>query len=62
MATDHQGGKIVVVGDTRIPIPDSLVVRASPDGRIHVCFRMVTGDQFSDPEFLPFCLFLPAES
>jgi hypothetical protein len=61
MLTNHEGAKIVIVGDTRISIPHGLVARASPDGRIHVCFRTVAGDQFSGPEILPFCLFLPAE-
>ena len=60
--TDDRGGKIVVVGQTQIPIPDGFTARSSPDGRIHVCFRTVVGEQYGDLNFLPLCLFLPAQS
>jgi hypothetical protein len=60
--TDDHGGKIVVVGQTQIPIPDDFKVRSSPDGRIHVCFRTVAGEQYGGPNFLPICLFVPAQS
>ena len=59
--TDARGDTIVVVGHHRISIPRSLQVRSSPDGRSHVCFRIVT-----EPEVgsftMPFCLFQPAQS
>jgi hypothetical protein len=60
--TDGRGGKIVVVGHTHIPIPDGFTARSSPDGRIHVCFRTVAGEQYGGPDILPLCLFLPAQS
>ena len=62
IATDERGGKIVVVGHTRIPIPDGFTARSSPDGRIHVCFLTVVGEQYGGPDYLPLCLFLPAQS
>jgi hypothetical protein len=62
IVSDEQGGKIVVVGQTRISIPDGFTTRSSPDGRIHVCFRTVAGEQYGGPNFLPLCLFLPAQS
>jgi hypothetical protein len=60
--TDSAGARMVMVRDQRIPIPLGLVPRASPDGRIHICFRSATGDLDGAPSFLPFCLFLPAQS
>jgi hypothetical protein len=60
--SDEQGGRVVVVGHTRISIPDGFTARSSPDGRIHVCFRTVAGEQYGGPDFLPLCLFLPAQS
>jgi hypothetical protein len=54
--------RITRVGDQQIAIPSSLVPRSSPDGRIHVCFRVVAGDLNGAPTLLPFCLFLPAQS
>ena len=62
METDVDGGKVVVVGHTRIPIPHGFTVRSSPDGRVHVCFRTVAGEQYGGPDHLPLCLFLPAQS
>lgn len=59
---DKLGGRIVIVRQTRIPIPEGFTVRASPDGRIHVCFKTMAGDHYGGQEFLPLCLFLPAES
>ena len=55
-------GKTVIVGQTRIPIPDGQVRRASPDGRVHVCFRSGPGELYGDPNYLILCLFLPPES
>ena len=62
IVTDERGGRIVIVGHTQIPIPDGFTVRSSPDGRIHVCFKTVAGEQYGGPDFLPLCLFLPAQS
>lgn len=56
------GGRIVVVGHTQISIPEGFTARASPDGRIHICFRTLAGEQNGDPNFLPLCLFVPAQS
>ena len=56
------GGRLVRVRDQRVPIPVGLAPRASPDGRIHICFRSFAGDINGTPSFLPFCLFLPAQS
>ena len=57
-----RGSMTVVVGDLRIPIPAGFPVRASPDSRVHVCFRMFTGDVDGTPAITPICLFLPAQS
>ena len=46
------------IRDQRIPIPVALVPHASPDGRIRICFRSLTGDL----NLAPSCLFLPAQS
>ena len=62
IVSDEQGGRIVLVGQTRISIPDGFTTRSSPDGRIHVCFRTVTDEQYGRPNFFPLCLFLPAQS
>ena len=64
---DDRGGKIVVVGQTRILIPVGFTARSSPDSRIHVCFRtaaseQVAGELVGDPTFELLCLFLPAQS
>jgi hypothetical protein len=62
IVTDERGGKIVVIGLTRIPIADDFTARSSPDGRVHICFRTTAGEQYGGPSFVPLCLFLPAQS
>jgi len=59
---NEHGGKIVVVGQTNIPIPDNFIARSSPDNRIHVSFRTTAGEQYGGPSFIPLCLFVPAQS
>jgi len=61
IATGEDGRKVVIVGRHRISIPSRLVPRSSPDGRIHVCFAVLTAE-YSAPYALPLCLFLPAQS
>jgi hypothetical protein len=55
------GGRIVVAGRQRVQVPPDFPVRASPDGLIHICFRIIT-----EPEqgifTMPLCLFVPAQS
>jgi hypothetical protein len=62
IVVDGRGGKIALVGQTEIPIPDGFTARSSPDSRIHVCFRTTAGAQYGGPDILLFCLFLPAQS
>ena len=62
VVADEGGGKTVVVGHTRISIPDGFAARSSPDGQIHICFLTTVGEQYGGPNFLPLCLFLPAQS
>jgi hypothetical protein len=57
MEPDDRGDWTVFVGDRRIWVPHGFAVRASPDDRIHICFRR---DDFQF--FMPLCLFLPAKS
>ena len=59
--TDARGDTIVIVGHHRIKIPRSLRVRSSPDGRSHICFRVVTEPEV-DSFTMPLCLFQPALS
>jgi hypothetical protein len=62
IVTGSDGGRMVRVRDQRIPIPVGLAPRASPDSRIHICFKSTAGDLDGAPSFLPLCLFLPAQS
>ena len=62
IVTASDGAKMVRVRDQQIPIPIGLAPRASPDGRIHICFRSFPGDLNGVSSFLPLCLFLPAQS
>jgi hypothetical protein len=61
IVTDKHGDKVVIVGDRQISIPRRLVIRSSPDHRIHICFVVLTAE-FSAPYALPLCLFVPAQS
>lgn len=59
--TDSGGRMTVIVGDRRIAIPRRYAPRTSPDGRIHVCFRM-DPNEFDGSEIITLvCLFLPAQ-
>lgn len=60
--THEPGGKFVIVGHTRIPIPKDFVPRSSPDGRIHVCFSTSAGELYGEPTYVVLCLYLPGES
>lgn len=62
MLTGAEGRRVVIVGHIHVSIPDDFPSRASPDGRIHICFRTVAGELYSEPYYLLLCLFLPAES
>jgi hypothetical protein len=55
--TDKHGDWSVRVGSLRIWVPKIFEVRASPDQRAHICYRL-------DKEFgyMPLCLFLPTGS
>jgi hypothetical protein len=58
---DGRGGMTVIVGDRRIAIPRNFAPRTSPDGRIHVCFRMYPNEMDGSTIITPVCLFLPAQ-
>lgn len=60
--TDATGHMIVVVGRRRIWIPFGLESRLSPDGRVHICFRVLTGELDGSTFTMPLCLFMPAQS
>lgn len=57
---DGRGGRSVLVGQVRIPVPDGTQPRPSPDGRIHACFRSWAGDLNGLQTFSLICLFIPA--
>ncbi len=54
---DRNGDFAVRVGTLSVWVPREFAVRSSPDGRVHVCFRV---DETGFPTV--FCLFRPAES
>jgi hypothetical protein len=56
IVADAYGNRMVIVGERRVWIPPGFAVRASPDGRIHVCF---TDDVYGAQA--PRCVFAPAE-
>lgn len=60
--TDATGHMIVGVGRRRIWIPFGLETRPSPDGRVHICFRVLTGELDGSTFTMPLCLFMPAQS
>lgn len=62
MTTDARGDRIVVVGARRVWIPDGLTAGSSPDGRVHICFRVVAGELDNSTFMVPICLFVPAQS
>lgn len=51
---DHRGDWSVRVGQLRIWVPERFEIRASPDGRAHICYR-----KDNELGYLPLCLFLP---
>jgi hypothetical protein len=59
---DGRGGMTVIVGDLRIGIPGDFVPRASPDSRVHVCFRMYPNEMDGNIIVTPICLFVPAQA
>ena len=59
--TNAHGDRIVIVGRHRIFIPRSLSARSSPDGRIHICLRLVAATE-GDISTTPICLFMPPQS
>ncbi len=58
----ERGGQVVVVGQIRIWLPADFAARPSPDGQVHICFRVAAGELYGEQTILPFCLFLPAQS
>jgi hypothetical protein len=62
IASDARGHRIVLVGARRIWIPNGLAARPSPDGRVHICFRVVAGELDNSTFTVPICLFVPAQS
>ena len=58
----YRGDRTVFVGGYQIPIPRELVARSSPDGRVHICFRVNPGQLYDKPDLETFCLFLPEQS
>jgi hypothetical protein len=57
IGTDVSGNRIVIVGERKVWVPTGFPVRASPDGRIHICF---TDDVYGSQ--MPRCVFMPAQS
>src|SRR5262245_57555819 len=63
ISSDEAGNRIVTVGHYRIPIPDRMLARSSPDNRIHICFRPGSRELHGDsPIPQVFCVFLPHQS
>jgi hypothetical protein len=60
--SDVRGDRVVLVGTRRIWIPSGFAARPSPDGRIHICFRVVAGELDNSTFTMPICLFVPAQS
>jgi hypothetical protein len=58
--TNAHGDRIVVVGRHRIFIPRGLSARSSPDGRIHICLRLIATPE-GDISTMPICLFMPPQ-
>ena len=58
--TNAHGDRIVVVGH-QIFVPRDLSARSSPDGRIHICLRLVAAPE-GDISTTPICSFMPPQS
>jgi hypothetical protein len=62
MVVDAHGDKLVFVGSKMIWVSKNLRPDPSQDGRVHICYRDVGGELDGRPNFVAFCLFIPAQS
>ena len=61
ISADTRGGVVVAVGRQRVWVPRGFPVRSSPDGRIHICFRVIS-EPAEGVVAIPLCVFLPTQS
>jgi hypothetical protein len=62
ITSDARGDRVVLIGARRIWIPGGLIAGPSPDGRVHICYRVVAGEFDNSTFAMPICLFVPPQS